>query len=36
MKADFLFAGVNVGMVIQKKTQGKCTFYGWWFKNNGH
>jgi len=28
MKADFLFASVNVGMVIQKKTPGKCTFYG--------
>jgi len=26
MKADFLVAGVNVGMVIQKKNARKCAF----------
>ena len=35
MKADFLFASLNVNIFIQKKAP-KNTFYGWWFKNKGH
>jgi len=36
MKADVLFAGVNVNIIIQKKAPEKSTFCGWRFKNKGH
>jgi len=33
MKADFLFAGVNLNRTIQKKKYQKEIFFGWCFKN---
>jgi len=36
MKMEFLFAGFNLNIIIQKKGPEKCTFCGWCFKNKGH
>jgi len=33
---DFVFAGLDLNIIIQKKTPQKCTFYRWWFKNKCH
>ena len=35
MKIYFLFSGLNMNIIIQKKVSEKCTFYGWYFKNKG-
>jgi len=29
MKIDIVFAGLNLNIVIEKKTPERCTFYGW-------
>jgi len=28
MKTDFVFAGLNLNIIIQKKAPERCTFYG--------
>jgi len=33
MKADFLFAGLNLNTIVQEKTPETSTFHGWCFKN---
>jgi len=35
VKANFLFAGLNLNTIVQKKMLDECTFYGWCFKNKG-
>jgi len=32
---DFVFAGLNLNIIILKKAAEKCTFHGWCFKNKG-
>jgi len=32
MKMEFLFAGLNLNIIIQKKVPVKCTVYGWCLK----
>jgi len=36
MKMDFLFSGLNLNIIIQKKVPEKCTFCVWCLKNIGH
>jgi len=35
MKMEFLFAGLNPNIIIQKKAPEKCTVFVWCIKNNG-
>jgi len=32
---DFVFAGLNLNIIIWKKAPEKCTFCGWCYKNKG-
>jgi len=36
IQVDLIFADLNLNTSVQKKTPGKCTFYGWCFKNSWH
>jgi len=36
MKMEFLFSGLNLNVIIQKKAPEKCTFSGWCLRNKGH
>jgi len=36
MKTDFIFRLKSYHSISEKKTPGKCAFYGWCYKIKGH